>query len=270
MVSTKLSVSEAMGLHEILMGTATMVDKLAYYVDETDDRELQSIFSAHLRSFERTYSELLGFAQGGGSHAGDIGSAYGGRGTIGSGQKPNRQTVRPQPSGRIHDRTMVMDCLIACKALAVSTITVATECSQTTLRRTLADVSRHQLEMSYELYKIAEQHGWYPSLKPQDSPEEWLRSTHLPVASTAGNVETSQIGAAYGATGFVGAADTGRGALSGNRYAQAPKNYGTAGATRTAGGADWGAAGRNFGTAPEGTPPFRYGEPESTETPRSR
>ncbi|MDA8346555.1 MAG: spore coat protein [Thermaerobacter sp.] len=270
MIGTKLSVSEAMGLHEILLVSATMVDKLAYYVDETEDRELESIFSAHLRAFERTYSELLGFAHDGGNHAGGIGATNVGRGAVGGGQKPNRQTVRPQPSGRINDRTMVMDCLMGCKALAVSATTAATEASQTTLRRTLADVSRHQLEMAYELYKIAEQHGWYPSLKPQDSPEEWLRSTHLPVTVTGGNVETSQIGAAYGATGYAHAAVESHGAFSGNRYAQAPRNYGTAGATRTAGGANWGAAGRNFGTAPEGTPPFQYGEPESTQIPHRR
>ncbi len=255
-----------MGLHEVLLVSATSIDKLSFYVDETQDRELESIFSAHLRSFERTYQELLGFAHDGEMHATTAGTGMMGRGAIGGGQKPNRQTVRPQPSGRIDDRAMVLDCLVACKTMAVSAITVATECSQTTIRRTLADVSRHHLEMAHELYKIAEQHGWYPSLKPQDSPEEWLRSTHLPVAATGGNEDAShRIGTAYGTPNYVGAASYGQGAFSGDSYAQAPRNYGTAGATHMASGANWGAAGRSFGHAPEGSPPLHYGEPESIE-----
>ncbi len=258
-----------MGLHEILLVTATMVDKLAYYVDETDDRELESIFSAHLRTYEQTYSELLGFAQDGGAHSAAHSVGNVGRGTIGGGQKPNRQTVRPQPSGRITDRTMVMDCLVACKTLSVAATTAATEASQTTIRRTLADVSRHHLEMAYELYKIAEQHGWYPSLKPQDSPEEWLRSTHLPVASGGVSGHQPQHAPAYGAQSYARSAQQGQAAIGGQSYTQAPSNYGTAGAFRTAGGANWGAAGRSFGNAPEGTPPFQYGEPtESEGTPR--
>jgi spore coat protein CotF len=271
LIGSKLSVSEAMGLHEILLVTATMVDKLAYYVDETEDRELESVFSAHLRAFEQTYSELLSFASDGGTHTTASGIGNMGRGTIGGGQKPNRQTVRPQPSGRITDRTMVTDCLVACKTLSVAAITAATEASQTTIRRTLADVSRHHLDMANELYKIAEQRGWYPSLKPQDSPEEWLRSTHLPVAVTGGSADHAQhIGGGYGTTGYVGSAVQNQGAVSGQNFAQAPRNYATAAATRTAGGANWGAAGRSFGQAPEGTPPFQYGEPASTEGPHRR
>lgn len=263
--TNQLSVSEAMGLHEILLTTATMVDKLAFYVDETGDRELESIFSAHLRGFEQTYSELLGFAQGGGTHAAVGAPSYAGRGTVAGGKKASRQTVRPEPNGRIHDRTMVMDCLTVCKSLAVTAITVATEASQTTLRRTLADVSRHQLETSFELYKIAEQRGWYPSLKPQDSPADWLRSTHLPVTGTGIGVETSHIGAAYGAPVYGGAASQGQGAFGGQGYVEPQRDFGTAGYTRTATGAADGSQGRTYGNAPQGAASFAYGDPESIE-----
>ena len=233
--SNQLTVSEAMGLHEVLLGTSNTLEKLAFYADETRSHELETVFRAHERAFERTYQELLGFARGTGAQetgTTQYGSHF--RGSQG-GQAPNRQTIRPEPTGRIEDRTMVLDCLVDCKTLAVTSMTVATEASQPALRRTLADIARQHLESAYELYKIAEQHGWYPSLKPHDSPEEWLRSTHLPPAHQG----VSQFGTTYasrdGGTTYTGATAGIQESYGSRGYAQTQSGYG-----RTDAGASYG------------------------------
>lgn len=187
--SHEVTVSEAFGLHELMLQDSTMIDKLAVYVQEVENREIESIFHTCLRKFEQNYNELIGFAGGEVSYASAPGGTFtsGTTGHIGGqigGQTASRQTVRPQPMGRLQDRSMLMDCLVACKQLAVSSVTVATECSSPALRRTLVDMSRHHLEMAYDLYKVAEQHGWYPELKAHENPGQWLRSTHLPIRGT--------------------------------------------------------------------------------------
>lgn len=184
--SHEITVSEALGLHELMLQDAAMIDKLAVYVHEAQSRELESIFQTNLRKFEQNYNELIGFAGGESHFAGTAGTRvssgqFQSEGT----QKASHQTVRPQPMGRLQDRTMLMDCLVASKQLAVSSVTVATECSNISLRRTLVDIARHHLEMAYDLYKVAEQHGWYPELKAHENPGQWLRSTHLPISGTA-------------------------------------------------------------------------------------
>lgn len=180
----EITVSEALGLHELLLVDATMIDKLGVYAEEAENRELESMFRSHLRKFEQNYNELVSFAGGETAFSGTGHGSFTGAGVQPGGQKSSHQVVRPQPMGRLQDRTMLMDCLINCKELAVASVKVATECSSTALRRTLADVSRHHLEMAYDLYKIAEQHGWYPELKAQENPGQWLRSTHLPIQGT--------------------------------------------------------------------------------------
>lgn len=184
--SHEITVSEALGLHELMLQDAAMIDKLAVYVHEAQSRELESIFQTNLRKFEQNYNELIGFA-GGESHlAGTAGTRFSsGQFPSEGGQTASHQTVRPQPVGRLQDRTMLMDCLVASKQLAVSSVTVATECSSTSLRRALVDIARHHLEMAYDLYKVAEHHGWYPELKAHENPGQWLRSTHLPISGTA-------------------------------------------------------------------------------------
>lgn len=184
--SHEITVSEAMGLHELMLQDATMIDKLAVYVHEAQSRDLESIFQTNLRKFEQNYNELIGFAGGESHFAGTAGTSFSpGRVQSAGSQTASHQTVRPQPAGRLQDRTMLMDCLVACKQLAVSSVTVATECSNISLRRTLVDIARHHLEMAYDLYKVAEQHGWYPELKAHENPGQWLRSTHLPISGTA-------------------------------------------------------------------------------------
>ena len=233
--SHELTVSEAMGLHEVLLETANTVEKLAFYADETQNHELETVFHAHERMFERTYQELLGFAQGNSTHQAAFTQPGMSHNSAQGGQKPNRQTIRPEPTGRIEDRTMVMDCLVDCKEMAVASMKVATEASLPSLRRTLADIARQHLDSAFELYKIAEQHGWYPSLKPHESPEEWLRSTHLPlthqgVSQYSAPYASHDSGRAYtGATAGVGASFQSRG------YAQTQSGYG-----RTAAGATYG------------------------------
>jgi hypothetical protein len=154
---------------------------------------------------------------------------------------------------------MVLDCLVDCKTAATTYMTVATEASQPQLRRTLADIARQHLESAYELYKIAEQHGWYPSLKPQESPEEWLRSTHLPPS----HQEASQFGTGYasanrgstytGATGGISESYSSRG------YAQTQSGYG-----RTAAGANYGygASGREESSYPGHGRSVQYASPD--------
>ena len=245
--SHQLTVSEAMGLHEILLATSNTVEKLAFYADETRSHEFETVFHAHERTFERTYDELLGFARGSGTQETGIPqTGVGYRGTQG-GQKPQRQTISPEPTGRLEDRTMVLDCLVDCKTLAVTSMTVATEASMPALRRTLADIARQHLDSAFELYKIAEQHGWYPSLKPQESPEQWLVSTHLPPTHQG----VSQFGTTYASS------DSGRaytGATAGIQETYQSRGYAQtqSGSSRTAAGAGYGyqASGRgatNFG-----------------------
>ena len=210
--SHQLTVSEAMGVHEVLLETSTTIDKLAFYAEETRSHELETVFRAHQRSSERTYDELLGFARGSGTQETGVPQS-GAHFRSTQGGQPNRQTIRPEPTGRIDDRTMVLDCLVGCKSIAVGAMTSATEASHPALRRTLADVSRQHLESAYELYKIAEQHGWYPSLQPHQSPEEWLRSTHLPATHQGVSTYASRDGGMTytGATAGVGEAYQSRG-----------------------------------------------------------
>ena len=244
--SHQLTVSEALGLHEVLLATSNTVEKLAFYADETRSHELETVFHAHERTFERTYHELLGFANGAGTQETGIPhTGVGYRGTQ-SGQKPQRQTISPEPTGRLEDRTMVLDCLVDCKTLAVSAMTVATEASLPALRRTLADIARLHLDSAHELYKIAEQHGWYPSLKPQESPEQWLVSTHLPPTHQG----IPQYGTTYashdGGRPYTGAQAGIQETYQSRGYAQTQSGY-----PRTAAGAGFG-----YQASPQGTANF--------------
>jgi len=265
--SHQLTVSEAMGLHEVLLETATSIEKLAFFADSTNDRELEGMFRSHARSAERTYQELLGFTRDEGTRPGyttQTGGTqfYGAQG----GQQASRQTVRPEPTGRrLQDHTMVMDSLVDCKSASVTCMTVATECSSPTLRRTLADISRQHLDSAYELYKIAEQHGWYPSLQPHESPEDWLRSTHLPpaqyVASGSNHAFTAQDGRGVYATGTAGIQE----AYRGHAAAPAESAYGRAPAGATYGYQASGAPSTDR-TLGETTTGPRYGAPNLDTT----
>ncbi len=256
--SHQLTVSEAMGLHEVLLTTSNAVDKLAFYAEETRDHELETVFHAHQRNAERTYQELIGYAHETGTHETGM-TQYGSHFRGESGHKPSRQTVRPEPTGRIEDRTMVLDCLVDCKTAATKFMEVATEASQPQLRRTLADISRQHLEQAFELYKIAEQHGWYPSLKPHESPEEWLRSTHLPPTHQG----VSQYGATYASanrgTTYTGATGRNPETYANRGYAQTQSGFG-----RTAAGAGYGyqAAGRNEYSYPGERTGVQYAAPD--------
>lgn len=175
----KLSVVEAGGLHEILQDLAVDIEKLAVYVEEAQHPELRQLIQEKLRSSEQDYQELREMVDWGSLFPNaEHGWAEGTRMRIAGGAQSGPHPLQPRPSGRFSDRAIATDMLSASKSMAVRDIWTATEMGHQSLRRTLAELSRRELDFSFKVYKFMESQGWYPQYKVGENPERWLLESH--------------------------------------------------------------------------------------------
>lgn len=191
----KLSVSEALGLHELLQGLAAHTETFAVNAEEAHSEELRHLIAEQLDEAQDAYHEIRGIAASlsSGSMM-EIGERGWHENTMmkmmsSQGSRPLRP-VEPHPTGRMSDRAIATDMLESSKAFAVKCTWVATEMSHQRIRHILADLSRECLDNAFRLYKFMERQGWYPTYKEGDNPEQWLTHTHQPIE---GQAQTSRM-----------------------------------------------------------------------------
>lgn len=187
----KLTVSEALGLHELLQSLAAHTETFAFYAEEVRNEELRHLIQDQLSEAEDAYQELRSVAanmsSGSLMEIGERGwHESTTRGMMSNQESRNFRPVEPRPSGRISDRAITTDMLECSKAFSVKCTWVATEMSHQRIRHILSDLSRECLDSAFKLYKFMEREGWYPSFKEHENPEQWLTRTHQPMEGQAG------------------------------------------------------------------------------------
>lgn len=179
----KIEVSEALGLHEMLQSLAMSIEKLAVYEEEAQNEEVRHLAREICRGAEQDYEELRDLVDGGGMGHMLENAEYGWHDGVRTrvmsrSGKSSPHPVQPHPTGRLSDRAIVTDLLECCKSFAVKATWIATEMAHQSIRRTLAEMSRKNLDDAFRIYKFMESEGWYPAFRAGQNPEQWLTETH--------------------------------------------------------------------------------------------
>lgn len=173
----RITSTEAQELHELLLIHGTNLEKAAFFEDICHDSELNRILGKFVREEREHYDELLSFAEGQSTAGFDHGGPSFGNRQYG-GRHPN-ETMRPTSTVReLSDRTIAADMLISCKTTATCAVKAATECSSSSLRRTLMDLSREHLDAAYEMYRFMESRGWYAQPRNATQDTGWVRRSY--------------------------------------------------------------------------------------------
>lgn len=85
----------------------------------------------------------------------------------------------------MHEKEMVLDVLSGCKASIGNYAKVITECSDQNLRQTFQQMRDSDEKFQYDLYKIAEQKGYYMPAPQVNQPDSSSVKAHLTQSATA-------------------------------------------------------------------------------------
>ncbi len=93
----------------------------------------------------------------------------------------------PNPQAHWSAKTVVMDCLLTCKGLAIRQGNCVLESATPKVKSTFEKIQRDHVEMATELWNLAATRGWYPPPRAAvEQHEQELSSMFTPPAYGGG------------------------------------------------------------------------------------